>query len=99
MTYGSQKTQTRTYTYNSLGWLLSASNPEMSGAINYTYFANGALQTRGDAAASPSPTRSISSGASPVQNFGDIHDRYLSRGDGGPPCPPGGRTCLRSKQR
>jgi RHS repeat-associated protein len=48
-TYGSQKTQTRTYTYNSLGWLLSASNPEMSGAINYTYFPNGALQTRTDA--------------------------------------------------
>lgn len=32
-------------------------------------------------------------------NSGDVHDRYLSRGDRGPPCPPGSRTVLRSTQR
>ena len=48
VTYGGQKTQTRAYTYNSLGWLLSAQNPE-SGTVSYGYFADGALKTRTDA--------------------------------------------------
>jgi YD repeat-containing protein len=48
-TYGSQKTQTRTYTYNSLGWLAAASNPEVTGSITFSYFPDGALQSRTDA--------------------------------------------------
>ena len=40
-----QGTQTRTFTYDSLSWLASATNPE-SGAANYTYDLNGNLLTK-----------------------------------------------------
>jgi RHS repeat-associated protein len=42
-----QGSQTRTFVYNSLSRLLSATNPE-SGAISYTYDSNGNLLTRTD---------------------------------------------------
>jgi RHS repeat-associated protein len=43
----SQSSQSRTFTYTSLGRLSSAINPE-SGTIRYTYYSNGNLHTRTD---------------------------------------------------
>jgi YD repeat-containing protein len=40
--------QTRSFVYSSLSRLTQANNPE-TGAINYTYFPNGALKTKADA--------------------------------------------------
>lgn len=45
---GTQTGQTRTFAYDSLSRLTSATNPE-SGTVSYTYDANGNLQTRTDA--------------------------------------------------
>jgi RHS repeat-associated protein len=43
-----QGSQTRTFEYNGLGWLTSATNPE-SNTIAYAYFSSGDLHTRSDA--------------------------------------------------
>jgi len=48
LTTVNQGVQTRTFTYNSLSRLLSATNPE-SGTINYSYAANGNLTSKVDA--------------------------------------------------
>ncbi len=47
-TYGTAKTQTRTFEYYPQGRLKSAENPE-SGTTSYTYYRNGNLKTRTDA--------------------------------------------------
>ena len=51
----SQGVQTRTFTYDMLGRLLTATNPE-SGVISYTYDLNGNLKTKTDARTGPNPT-------------------------------------------
>src|SRR5262249_39217853 len=48
LTHVQQGNQSRTFTYDSLSRLRQATNPE-SGAIGYTYYDNGNLQTRTDA--------------------------------------------------
>lgn len=48
-TYGATKTQNRSFTYSSLGRLVTASNPEADGPTNYTYWPNGARHTQTDA--------------------------------------------------
>jgi YD repeat-containing protein len=47
--YGSPKTQIRSFTYSSLGRLVSATNPETDAPTTYTYYPNGTLKTRTDA--------------------------------------------------
>ena len=48
LTEVNQGNQTRTFSYSSLGRLLTATNPE-SGTTEYTYYDNGNLQTKTDA--------------------------------------------------
>ena len=48
LTHVTQGGQTRTFTYSTLSWLLSALNPE-SGTTNYTYYDSGDLKTKQDA--------------------------------------------------
>lgn len=44
-TYGSAKTQTRTFAYDSLGRLLQTTQPEMN-AVSYSYYLDGSLKTK-----------------------------------------------------
>jgi RHS repeat-associated protein len=78
LTQVAQGVQTRTFTYSSLGRLLSANNPE-SGIITYAYYDNGDLQTKTDARGiiatmSYDPlhrilTKSYSSNSAPTVNY------------------------------
>ena len=56
--------RTRTFTYNSLSQLLSASNPE-SGSISYTYDADGNLSTK----TAPSPNQSSTGTAKVITTY------------------------------
>lgn len=87
-TYGSAKTQTRTFVFSSLGRLVSATNPEADGAITYTYYPNGALKTLTD-------PRGVTTTYSLLDGLNRVLKRDYTATN---PVTPNGRFCYDGKR-
>jgi YD repeat-containing protein len=75
--------RTRTFTYDSLSRLLTANNPE-SGAISYTYDADGSLLQK----TSPAPNQTGSATQTVSYCYDELH-RVKAKGCGAQSCPIG----------